>query len=36
MFDASEISGCKVEEEFYIKSMLARGKIASAILKFLR
>jgi chorismate dehydratase len=34
MFDASEISGCKAEEEFYIKSALARSKIASAILKF--
>src|ERR1700680_2730981 len=34
MFDTSEITGCKREEEFYIKSALARSKIASAILKF--
>ena len=34
MFDTSEITGCKGEEEFYIKSALARSKIASAILKF--
>ena len=34
--DASEISGCKAEEEFYIKSALARSKIASAILRFPR
>jgi chorismate dehydratase len=35
MFDASEISGCKAEEEFYIKSEL-RSKIASAILRLPR
>jgi len=36
MFDASEISVCKAEQEFYIKSALARSKIASAILRFPR
>jgi chorismate dehydratase len=36
MFDASEISGCKAEQEFYIKSVFARSKISSAILRFPR